>query len=203
MIYFSIVFDFYTPPVLPPRTFKKKVEEFFKLILKFAEKRRKAFTLNLCASSTLRVAKSGFSSLLQEIKLLSNKNKIELTGSAAYHALLPKIPSSEIVHQIRKNLEINRKFFDEFSPLGFVPPELGFAKKVKNVIESMGYDWVLLDESGFSKKNKGEIQLPQKIFLFKDSNLKAFFVNSFFSHCLAKKKERSIEELKKEIRQKF
>ena len=45
------------------------------------------------------------------VKKLLDKNKIELTGSACYHPLLPLITKKEIVKQIEENEEVLKKYF--------------------------------------------------------------------------------------------
>jgi len=116
----------------------------------------------------------GYQDFLEQIKDLSQKGQIELVGSAAYHPLLPLLPKTEISRQIRLNEDINQKYFGKsWNPKGFFLPELAYDKKTAQIIQELGYQWIVLDEIAYQG------QFGQVLFnkAYKTENLKIVFRN--------------------------
>ena len=73
--------------------------------------------------------------------------RVELVGSAKYHAILPLLPEAEVRRQIEINNETNRKFFGKsYEPRGIFLPEMAWSPNLAGVLDDMGFDWVMLDE---------------------------------------------------------
>lgn len=88
--------------------------------------------------------------VIKDIKELLRQGKIELTGSAKYHAFLPLIPEKEIRRQIALNEEGLRRYFgDDWIKRGFFSPEMAYSDRVAKVVKDMGYEWIVIDEMGF------------------------------------------------------
>lgn len=147
----------YQPPTQVPEVTHRITEVSYLKITELLQKYRKAkLTLNMCASLTEKLIGSGRAIkedwekgrlLLENIENLVKKGQIELTGSAAYHPLLPSLPAREIVRQIHLNDLINHEFLGEaWHPKGFFPPEMAWNRKIGEIVNKLGYRWVVLDQ---------------------------------------------------------
>ena len=132
------------------------------------------FTLNITGGLILRWKELGYEDLLKRLNNLREKGQVELTGTAAYHPLLPLIPKEEVIRQIKENEEILRKHFGEnFKPRGFFIPEMAYSPKVAKIIKKLGYEWIILDE--IAKEGKLGKTDFNKIYKDKISGLKIIF----------------------------
>ncbi|MDD5071587.1 MAG: polysaccharide deacetylase family protein [Patescibacteria group bacterium] len=132
------------------------------------------FTLNVTGALILRWEELGYENLLKRLNNLRKKGQVELTGTAAYHPLLPLIPKEETIRQIKENEEILRKHFGKnFRPRGFFIPEMAYGRKVAKIIKKLGYEWIILDEIA----NNGKLGQTDfnKIYEDKNSGLKIIF----------------------------
>lgn len=137
------------------------------------------FTLNISGCLLLRWEELGFSDLVARTAKLLKAGKIELTGTAAYHALLPLVPSAEAKYQIIENEKILKKYFGNYQPRGFFLPEMAYSPEVAKIIKSFGYEWIILDEIAYNGKlNKCD---TNKIYLDKSSGLKIIFRSRQYS----------------------
>jgi len=150
-MYWVNLLHLYQPPYQEKRIIDQIFKESYEKILKVLESNPAAkITLNICASLTEQLARAGYGDFLSRIKELAIKGQVELTGSAGYHALLPLIPKSEIIRQIKLNEEINQKYFGAaWQPQGFFPPEMAYSKKMAKIIKGQGYQWLVLDEIAY------------------------------------------------------
>lgn len=87
----------------------------------------------------------GHEDIVAGLRRLHESGKVEFTGSAMYHPILPLIPSDEGRRQIVLNQRTMRNVFgDSYHPSGFFPPELCFAPHVARTIVETGHRWVLM-----------------------------------------------------------
>jgi len=137
----------YQPPTQFPQVLRKVAEESYVPLVSFLERNPKSkMTLNICASLTEQLARAGYHDVINGIRRLAERGQVELTGSAAYHPLLSRIPFSETSRQVHLNEEINREFFGGvYKPGGFFPPEMAYAKKVGDAVAELGYKWIILE----------------------------------------------------------
>lgn len=120
---------------------------YTRLIRALEEHQNIKFTLNISGCLFLRWDELGYIDLINRVKKLLDKGQIEITGTAAYHALLPLVSADEIVNQIKENEIILKKYFGKkFKPKGFFLPEMAYSPAVGKIIKKLGYDWVILDE---------------------------------------------------------
>ena len=132
------------------------------------------FTLNITGALILRWEELGYKDLLKRLNNLREKGQVELTGTAAYHPLLPLIPKEEVERQIKENEKILQKYFGKnFQPKGFFLPEMAYSQKVARVIKKLGYEWIILDE--IAKEGKLGKTDFNKIYKDKISGLKIIF----------------------------
>ena len=88
----------------------------------------------------------GHKDVIEMVGQLLDKKQIELTGSAKFHPLLPKIPVEEIKRQIELNALTIKKYFGEYQPRGFFPPEMAYDAVVAKVAKEMGFSWIIAEE---------------------------------------------------------
>ncbi len=150
-MYLANFLHIYQPPTQKPIWIKRIADESYRKIL--AELKRAPqikITLNINGVLCDLLEKNNCRDVIADIKLLAQRGQIELTGSAKYHAFLPKLPASEIVRQIKLNEETLKKYFGSvWRPVGFFPPEMAYSKKIARVVKKLGYQYILLDELAF------------------------------------------------------
>jgi len=186
----------YQPANQQQEILERVVNESYRPIIKGLKENPQAkITLNINGSLTEQLANRGFEDLIKELKVLAEKGQIEFTGSAKFHAFLPLLPEKEIARQITTNLETNRKYFgDSFNPVGFFAPEMAYSDKVKEVVDKIGYKWIVIDEIAYCGKN--DCCDFSKFHKIKNSNLVAVFRQRKTSNIIMSAVVRSAESLK-------
>ncbi len=131
-------------------------------------------TLNVAAVLVELWDRYGHHDVIQGIRELLERGQIELTESAKYHPLLPKLPEDEIRRQIILNHQTNQKYFgDAYQPRGFFPPEMAYDRKVAGVVAEMGYQWIIAEELSYNLE-LGAVDYS-KIYQIEGLDLKIFF----------------------------
>ncbi len=145
---------FYQPPTQKEFWVKKITAECYRVLVKgWLENPKAKVTLNINAVLTEFLDKYGAHDVIDGLRTLAERGQLEFTASAKYHPFLPLMPEEEIRRQIELNTETNKRYFgDVYSPKGFFPPEMGYSRKVADVVRSMGYQWLIIDELAFSGK---------------------------------------------------
>lgn len=148
----------YQPPTQKPEIIAKVADESYrKIITELKRTKRAKLTLNINGILTELLVKHGHGDIVTDIKNLTLAGQIELTGSAKYHPLLPRLPESEAVRQIILNNETNKKYFGKaWNPQGFFPPEMGFSMGVAKTVSKLGFKWIIADEFSYPR-NLGEV----------------------------------------------
>ncbi|MEA2020341.1 MAG: hypothetical protein U9M98_01320 [Patescibacteria group bacterium] len=137
---------------------------------------------------------SQYSDIFSLFRKLSEREQIELLGSAAYHPLLFKLPKSEIYRQIKLNERINMQLLPGFNPGGgFFPPELALDSNVLDVVNLCGYEWVL-SESPLANRRVLD-QEPFYVLRAQGLGLEIVFRNKSLSLDLAFSRVSSVEEI--------
>lgn len=193
----------YQPPHQKRVILKEIVETSYRKILDLLEHRESAkLTLNISASLTEQLAKEGFRDVINRIKSLAEKGRIELTGTAKYHPLLPLLPLQEIRRQIRLNEKTNRVYFGRiFSPRGLHLPEMAYSKSVARVANQLGYRWIILNETSYRGKLFSDIRFD-RLFRIKDlSSLSVFFRSRKISDFFQRATLSTISDLQKLVRE--
>lgn len=125
------------------------------------------FTINISGCIFYRWEELGYHSLIEKIGKLIKRGQIDLTGTVAYHSLMPLVPEKEIRVQIKENEEILQKHFGaDFKPRGFFFPELAYSPETARVVKELGYKWLLLDEIAVN----GEVGKTDFNKVYKDKN---------------------------------
>ncbi|MBU1104746.1 hypothetical protein KJ664_02495, partial [Patescibacteria group bacterium] len=151
---FSIFLHIYQPEDQYPDVLDRIVNESYRPIFKFLVKNPSChLTFNINAVLTELWDRYHYTDLIDNVKTLIDRDQIELTESAKYHAFLPLIPHSEVVRQIELNHETNKFYFGKnYHPAGFFSPEMSYSPKIVQVIGEMGYKYILADEIAYNGK---------------------------------------------------
>jgi len=168
---------FYQPPTADNEAIIEATEKSYQRIVSALKRNPNIkFTFNITGCLLDKWQELGFEQLIKDIKQLVQAGQVELTGSAAFHPILPLLPKTEIERQIKLNEKILQKYFGPANseqyegeqtfvansatpeatrgcnPLlpqglhGFFIPEGTYEKKLAKQIKKLGYQWTLLDE---------------------------------------------------------
>ena len=146
----------YQPVNTDAHVIKEATEQsYYRIIRAIEEHPNIKFNLNINGCLFLRWEDLGYHDLIKRIGKLIKKGKIELTGTACYHPIVPLIPEKEVKRQITENEEILQKHFGKnFKPKGFFFPEMAYSPATARIVKSMGYEWIILDEMAVDGKIK-------------------------------------------------
>lgn len=152
MIYVGFLLHIYQPPGQLDDILYQISKECYRPLFDFINSRKDSFfTLNINWSLTEKFLQKGYADIINSIKKALECNLIEITGTAAYHPILPLIPAAERIRQIKLNYEKNKKIFGEaYNPKGFFPPEMAFGHEIIDDIKNAGYKWTITDDTPFS-----------------------------------------------------
>jgi hypothetical protein len=151
-MYWANFLHIYQPPTQTKDILERVVNESYRRILSELKKAPDdSLTLNIPGCLTELLDEYGFDDVIHDLRLLLERGQIELTGTAKYHPLLPKIPKSEAVRQIKLDRETNRHYFGEhYNPRGFFPPEAAYNREVAQIVADLGFEWILAEELSHS-----------------------------------------------------
>lgn len=172
---------FYQPPTADNETVILAVEKsYLRLISALGRNPKVKFTLNITGCLLERLEILGYNNLIEEIDKLRKRKQIELTGSAAYHPILPMLPPEEVIRNIKINEQILKKFFGKnFKAQGFFIPEAAYGVKAAQIIKKYGYKWIILDQIALGRK-LDDFDLS-KLYIDKNSGLRLCFRSRIFS----------------------
>ncbi len=167
----------YQPANSDAHVIEEAIEKSYSRIVRALEEHPKIkFTLNIQGCLILRWEEMGYEWLIKKIDELIKKGQVELTGTCAFHPLMPLISAEEVESQIKTNEKILKKHFGKnFKPKGFFLPEMAYSKEVAKIIKKNGYKWIILDEIAKSGKLKNENL--NNVFEDKESSLSVVFRN--------------------------
>ena len=131
-------------------------------------------TLNINGALLELFDKHGHRDLIDILRQLGESGRAEFTSSAKYHAFLPFMEADDIIRQVKINNESNTFFLGQaYRPRGFSPPEMAYQTNLAPIIESLGFDWLILDEIALTGE-PGQVDYT-KIYQVKNSKIKVFF----------------------------
>ena len=94
---------------------------------------------------------------LERLRALFNYGITELTGTAAYHAVLPLLSAVESRRQVVLNTVQQRRLLGNYwDPGGFFPPELAYGHELVQLLPELGFRWCLSDDP-FYASLQGEV----------------------------------------------
>jgi hypothetical protein len=152
-------------------------------------------TINFTGVLLDQLANFGHRDVIDLYAQAAQKGQVEFVGSAKFHAILPLLPQSEAMRQIKVNDDTNRLYFgDLYKPKGFFLPEQAWDPALAPLLERAGFEWVLLDELACNGK-VGQVDYA-KTYKIAGSGLKALFREHNLSATLMSAGVRDIENLK-------
>ncbi len=151
-------------------------KSYYRLVRALEEHPQIKFTWNISGCLLQRWEEMNYFDLIQRIKKLVERKQLEITGTAAYHALLPLVGEAEVIEQIKANEVILQKHFGvKFKPKGFFLPEMAYSPEVAKIIKKRGYQWIILDEILYSG-HLGQVDF-NRVYTDTNSGLKVVFRN--------------------------
>jgi len=146
MIYWAPLLHFYQPPTQLHWVLRKVCEESYRpLVALFRSFRNARVTVNMSAALTEMLAEHGMSDVVDGLRGLAGEGRLEFTGSAKYHPILPLIPREEIKRQVMLNSQANSSAFgSSYNPAGFFSPEMCYSSDIVEPIVDTGHNWILL-----------------------------------------------------------
>lgn len=198
MKWFSFL-HFYQPANIEGEIIKEAAEKsYFRLLRLFEENPNFKATINITGCLLERMAELGLDDFSQRLKPLIQSGRIEIVGTAAYHAFLPLLPEEEVIFQIKDQEKKLKKYLGVARPKGFFLPEMAYSATVAKIIKSLGYEYLILDPIAFSPKNKKDFN-ALKTYQDQASGLKIVFRNRAWSTKYAPDHfQRSLETGRKE-----
>jgi alpha-amylase/alpha-mannosidase (GH57 family) len=136
----------YQPANADEKSIREAVDKsYFRLLRALEEHPDLKFTFNITGCLVERWVELGYLDLIRRIKRLIDRGQLEITGSAAYHPILPLVTEKEAILQIKENKIILKKYFG-VKPKGFFFPEMAFDDRTLRLVKKMGYEWIVADE---------------------------------------------------------
>lgn len=152
MVHLALVVDLSLPVTTAPQRMEELYRErhlpFLQDLLKWPFS-----ALTLCINSWLlqHWLDQGWEAGLQALRELYDFGKVELCGTASHHAILPLVPESVAFRQVRRNMRMLQQLLHpEWRPSGFAPPQLGFGHELARVLQPLGFNWCLADDSAYA-----------------------------------------------------
>ena len=145
-IFWAPLLHVYQPPWQDLEILKEIYKECYVPLLSMLERHENVkITLNVQGCLLDLLSRLGLEDAREILRKLIQNGKVELTGSAKYHPILPLIPKDEIIHQIRLNEKTLNHHFPEHIIKGFFPPEMAISTELCQTIKNSGYSWAILD----------------------------------------------------------
>ncbi len=146
MIYWSLLLHVYQPPTQTLDVLDRICKECYRPLIKvFNENENARVTLNINGSLTEQLEQYGYDDIISGFAELADKGRLDFTGSAKYHPILPLIPESEMRRQIHINYKTNSSAFGNvYKPEGFFPPEMCFSKNMIPAVLHSGHKWLMM-----------------------------------------------------------
>lgn len=146
MIYWAPLLHFYQPPTQLHWVLRKVYRESYRpLVDLFRSLPHAEVTVNINAVLTEMLYEHGMSDVIDGLRDLAEQGRLDFTGSAKYHAILPLLSPDDMLRQIVHNHQTNRRFFgDAYSPSGFFPPEMCYGRNIVKPVLETGHRWIIL-----------------------------------------------------------
>jgi len=202
-MYWANFLHFYQPAEQQPDILEAIVKQSYQPLLEGFKKNKKIrLTLNINGALLELFDKYRYYKLLEILRELGKENRIEFTSSAKYHAFLPFLSEEEIIRQIKINDETNKFFLGEaYKPRGFFSPEMAYKKEIVSAVESLGFEWIILDEIACDG-NVGKADFT-KIYKIRNANLKVFFrerrLSNLIMSAVVRSRDSLLEAMKGEL----
>jgi alpha-amylase/alpha-mannosidase (GH57 family) len=182
-IYWAPLLHIYQPPTQDTNILKSINKECYEPLLTILNEYDFAkFTLNINAVLIELLIENELFSTLHLLKNLVSESKLEITGNAKYHPILPLIPRKEAYHQIQINEDlIRREFGSAWQRKGFFPPEMAISPKIAKYVQELGYKWIIQSGVAFPG-DRYKINWPLDLIYCTPTGLQLFFRDDILSN---------------------
>ncbi|HEY4503170.1 MAG TPA: hypothetical protein VJC14_01930 [Candidatus Paceibacterota bacterium] len=185
---------FYQPADQQPDILEAIVVQSYRPIIEGLKKNKNVqLAININGALFELLHRYGYQDLIKDIQTLVAEGRLEVTGSAKYHALLPLLSVEEIERQIKLNTETLKHFLKGYTPNGFFAPEMAYNEKIGGIIKKLGFKWIILDEISCGGE-VGQVDYGQ-IYTLENTNLQVFFRNRRLSNLIMSAVVRSRDTL--------
>ena len=186
MIWANLI-HIYQPPTQTGAIVEKVYAEAYQKIVNILTAYPDArLTVNINATLTEQLQRYDLTGVLDTLSELAAARQIEFTGSAKFHPILPLIHPREAERQIRLNEDTNRELLgNSYQPRGFFLPELCYSRSIAELIERLGYEWLILDEIAYNGRLGSLRALEQCVYALRGSQLKVVFRNRRASNLIS------------------
>jgi hypothetical protein len=173
----------YQPPCQQEEIFRRVARESYAQIARFFDLYDGLrLTMNISGALLEQLRAYGYDALLEDFRRAFAAGELELVGSAMYHPILPLLPDALIERQILLDEEIKQEIFGPaYVRRGFYLPEMAYSRRVGEVLDRMGFEWIILDEiaapGGPGKSAKDGVYRLQGL------RLKVIFRDRALSNC--------------------
>ncbi len=171
----------YQPPEQDENIFHQVARESYFEIAKFFDVYDGInLTMNISGALLEQLVEYQYDALIDNFVKAFLNGEIEMAGSAMYHPILPLLPAKEIERQIILDEKIKKQIFgNEYQRRGFYLPEMAYSREVAEILDSMGFEWIILDEISFAGK-LGKLE-KGKVYKIKGLKLKVVFRDRMIS----------------------
>ncbi len=178
-------------------------ESYLPLIKLLKNRKNHKFTLNLPLSLLELMDKYGYKDWIGDVRALFESERVELTGSAAYHPLLTKLPQFMVEQEIALNEYGLGYYFGskqgfEGQPSimiknvqGFFPPELAVNADLTNKLSDFNYNWFLAEESCLPRG----VEKNQCVYGFDGMDIKMVCRDKGLSNLISFKRDTSVDDI--------
>jgi len=184
----------YQPPKQNEYIFHQVAREsYFEIAKFFDEYDGLKLTMNLSGSLLEQFIAYRYDRLLEDFARAFKSGELELVGSAMYHPILPLLSDAEIERQILADERIKKSVFGaSYARHGFYLPEMAYSRRVAELLDRMGFEWIILDEISLTGKLDGLDR--NKAYRIKGLRLKAVFRDREISNQFVPEKIRELSE---------
>jgi len=193
-----VFLHFYQPPNQQYDILDRVVNECYRPVVRGLLDRPAAkIVVNISGGLTQLLLDNKYDDVVNGMKRLIEGGQVEFTDSAKFHAFLPLLPEREVVRQIKKNSEVNRKVFGNlYNPSGFFPPELAVNDCLIKTVSKLGYKWIAVPEVAYGSGPP----LSDRLFRDTKTGITVFFRNKRVSALILSALARSADDLIRETR---
>src|SRR5690349_180306 len=137
---------FYQPPTQTHEILHRIAVESYRPVIEVLRKHENArAAVNIQGVLTELLLDHALGDVVDGLKELAERGRVEFVGSGKFHPILPLIPVPLQLESIRENAKTNGAAFGTaWAPAGFFPPEMCFSREVAVAVRETGHQWISL-----------------------------------------------------------